>query len=157
LTRASAPLSGNDRRAQPGTHQITTRTLESPPDEQESQKKGRIGISIAKDRHGHVGPRGPIAIAHVVPEDDGKQVTIVITPPDGKGEDGEFRPTELMERTSRAIEDAPGPLTKRGLRALVKGNHAWGDRALRLLIEEEYVLAPPGGRQSYSSIKPFRK
>ncbi len=93
---------------------------------------------------------------HIAPENDGKVVTIVIAPPDGKGDGGELRPTELMERTSRVIEETPG-LNRRSLRGRVGGKHDWADRALRLLIEEKYVLAPPGGRQSYSSIRPFRK
>jgi hypothetical protein len=56
-----------------------------------------------------------------------------------------FRPTKLMERVSRAIEETPG-LSKRAIRDSVKGKASWVDLALELLIAEHHVRTQPDGQ-----------
>lgn len=67
-----------------------------------------------------------------------------------------FRPTVLMERVSRAIEDEPG-LTRRALRTAVAGNHAAKELALELLVIEERVARRKQGQAvRHFSTRPFR-
>jgi hypothetical protein len=68
------------------------------------------------------------------------------------------RPTALMERLSRAIEQTPG-IGKREIRAL-RGSNRGIDRALSLLLVERYVEAGPAGpgkRQHHHSLKRYRE
>lgn len=67
-----------------------------------------------------------------------------------------FRPTVLMERVSRAIEADPG-LTRRSLRAAVKGKHDAKELALDCLIAEGHVERDDDQRwPTHRSIHPFR-
>lgn len=79
-------------------------------DEPSRTSAGLVKLKVAKDRHGHV--RGhaqgkTIAEVRVTPCDDGESVSVVLTPAAG-GEGEQFRPTRLMERVSRAVEQEPG-------------------------------------------------
>jgi hypothetical protein len=59
-------------------------------------------------------------------------------------EGGEFRPTALMERISRAIEDSPG--TSKSEIRRVQGKNDAKDLALRLLIQEGFVRVELDGQ-----------
>lgn len=122
-------------------------------------REGLVKVWVAKDRPGHVrqhgerqhGGRDLIADMRLVSEDEGG-VTIDLKPP---LDPAEFRPTVLMERLSRAIEQSPG-ITKRDLRK-VPGKTEFKDKALRLLIAEEFVaLDRDGQAHLHRSIKPYR-
>ena len=69
-----------------------------------------------------------------------------------------FRPTVLMERASRLIEEKPG-LSKRSIRTAVKGmKNDYKDLAVDLLIDEGYVEdRGPGQAHEYHSIRPYRE
>jgi hypothetical protein len=127
-------------------------------DEPSRLAPGLVKLTISKDRHGHV--RGHalgkvIAEVQITPGDDGERVAVTIAP--GVGEDGDFRPTRLMERTSIAIEDHPG-LGTRDLRAAVKGKDDAKRLALQRLVEEEYVEARRDGQKlRHYSLRPFRE
>lgn len=69
--------------------------------------------------------------------------------------DGDFRPTVLMERMSRAAEENPG-LTLRGLRDITRGNHATKAKALARLIAEGYVEASGGSHPTHHSRSAYR-
>lgn len=105
-------------------------------------RAGKLKLTIQKDRHGHV--RGhaagaTIALARIEPADEGESVTVTFEPPDAASATGEFRPTVLMERASRAIEETPG-LTSRELREHIKGTRATAkDAALQILVREHYI------------------
>jgi hypothetical protein len=74
----------------------------------------------------------------------------------GAGASPAFRPTVLMERISRALEDTPG-LTKRAIRGTVAGNNDAKDLGLELLIADRYVRVEVEGQaRKHHSIKPFR-
>jgi hypothetical protein len=70
--------------------------------------------------------------------------------------DGNFKPTILMQKISKAIENQPG-ITTIDIRAL-KGENAAKNTALRILIEEGYVRTEPHGRSvRHYSVKPYRE
>jgi hypothetical protein len=75
----------------------------------------------------------------------------------GEQRDGAaFRPTTLMERVSRAIEDKPC-LTRRALRAAVRGKHEAKQLALELLIAEGFVeQRAEGAHPTHISVMPYR-
>ena len=68
-----------------------------------------------------------------------------------------FRPTVLMERVSRALEESPG-LPKRAVRATVKGNTNAVDLALELLIADGHVHADVVGQaHRHHVVRPYRE
>jgi hypothetical protein len=72
-------------------------------------------------------------------------------------DDGGFRPTVLMERASKAIEQTPG-LSKRAVRDGVKGDNRTLEHALELLVLEDYVEArPEGNAVRHYSKRPYRQ
>jgi hypothetical protein len=122
---------------------------------------GLVKLTMSKDRHGHV--RGHvtgrlIALVRITPENDGERVRVVFDPPDApEREDGKFRPTRLMERTSVAIEGMPG-MSNTDIRDAVVGKAAAKALALRCLIEEEYVEQRKNGKAvCHYSLRPFRE
>ena len=70
----------------------------------------------------------------------------------------QFRPTVLMGRMSRAIEDTPG-MTQRWLLASVTGKRAALCTALRTLIQEGYVEARQEGKTAalHYALEPYRE
>lgn len=131
----------------------TTQVLKAPS----RQRAGKVKLKLAKDRHGHVGPRGDIALVEITPEDDGQRVRVVLNPPDGKlGATDDWEPTELMERTSNVIKDTPG-LSKTEVRRRVGGNQKYGFLALKLLIDGDYVEVRHQGRQKqlHYHVRPY--
>ena len=75
----------------------------------------------------------------------------------GGGDDAAFRPTFLMEKASRAIEQEPG-LTKRAVRDAVGGTAKYVDLALEMLIAEGHVeVRKDGMALRCHAIEPFRQ
>jgi hypothetical protein len=110
---------------------------------------GLIKLKVEKDRHGHVRGRaagGVIALAHITPSDNGEHVTVSLEAPEVLvTETGDFRPTTLMERVSRYLEDEPGA-TSRTVRTDVSGKAAYVDQALRVLVAEGFISQRPDGQ-----------
>jgi hypothetical protein len=74
----------------------------------------------------------------------------------GESYSTEFRPTVLMERTSRLIEAHPG-ISNADLRTEVRGNQNSKAAALRVLVAEGFVEQRQDGKTSrHHSIRPFR-
>lgn len=121
---------------------------------------GLVKITIQKDRHGHVRSHaqgGVIALAHIIPSDGGARVSVLLDPPDSStNAEGEFRPTVLMGRVARYIEEDPGAGVN-AIRRGVEGKRARDkDLALRLLITEGYIeRRQEGQRQRHYSVQPF--
>lgn len=72
-------------------------------------KAGRMGLIVAKDRHGSVGAIGE-TVAHIVvtPIAGGERTTMDVQPPPvGAGPGGTFMPTKLMVRVSHLLDDGP--------------------------------------------------
>lgn len=103
---------------------------------------GMVKIKVEKDRHGHVrnhAQAGVIALAHITPADNGESVSVTLELPDaGTTESGDFRPTVLMGRVARYVEDAPGASRNDVIRD-VPGKRAYLDEALRHLIADGYI------------------
>lgn len=121
-------------------------------------RQGKVKITVAKDRPGHVRTHqaddGRIALM-TLDSHDGGGVTVTLDPPEHTGE--AFRPTFLMERLSRAIEEQPG-LSKRGLRKAVPGKNDAKDLALELLITEGYIAARhEGNADRHYPSNPYRE
>lgn len=120
---------------------------------------GKVKITLSKDRHGHIpGARGStIAIATIAPADEGQTVTVRLDPPDSSDQAGHFRPTVLMEKVSRYVEQHPAA-GRNQIREGVTGKTQAKDLALTLLVEEGWIDRQKDG-QSYrhTTLRPFRK
>jgi len=121
---------------------------------------GTSRITVEKDRPGGVrafaANRKHVGELALTAYPDGG-VTAHITPATELPEGG-FRPTLLMERMSDALAKSKAPLTKRALRAAVKGKSEAKDLALELLVGEGYVTVEAGARgaQLHRSVRPYR-
>ena len=125
------------------------------------QTAGMIKIRVEKDRHGHVRGHaigGVIALAHITPHDNGDRITVALEPPEGStSEAGVFRPTTLMERVSRFLEEEPGA-TGRNIRAGVSGKGEYVDQALRVLIADKFVERRADGQANrHYSVDEYRE
>lgn len=124
--------------------------------------RGRSGLStltVGKDRPGRVREHqalgSHIAELRLSSDAESGSVVVELAPPAGEG-GGEFRPTRLMERVSRAVEEEPG-LNKRAIRGL-QGKNETLDLALSLLMADGFVRLELAGRaQAHFSVRPFRE
>ena len=103
---------------------------------------GHVKLKVEKDRHGHVRGHAQgrvIAEVRITPADDGERVTVTLEPPGASfTDDGEFRPTHLMEKVSRLLEAEPGAGVNE-IRRSVSGKGEFVDLAVRVLIAEKFV------------------
>lgn len=113
-------------------------------------RDGHLTITCAKDRHGTHQRGNIVASAHVLNACGGVRIRLE-APTD------QFRPTTLMERVSRFLEETPTANTRAVLQA-VSGKDRHIRQALDLLHEEGYVTMETGGRggQQWVSKMAFR-
>jgi hypothetical protein len=123
-------------------------------------KDGLVRVKVNKDRPGHVrqfAVGDQIGLMRLRSDEKTGAVTVTINPPDSVDDAGEFRPTHLMERLSREVEDHPGQSRQELLEA-VGGNRNSATTALRLLVDEGFVSREPDGRKKlHSSARRFRE
>lgn len=124
-------------------------------------RDGTLKLTVHKDRPGHVrgfAAENVAALVDLSSHDEGDRVVVTLRPPDVDADRSTFRPTVLMERVSRAIEDAPG-LSQRAIRDTVKGTKTDVKLlALELLIAEGNVRVEPDGQARRHYIeRPFRE
>lgn len=124
-------------------------------------KKGRAVITVAKDREGAIREQtAGNTIAELVLDSTGGALYAALEVPRGvsKTDDGQFRPTILMERVSRWIEDNPGQ-SGRQIEGNVSGKNTGIRDAIRVLALEGRIEGTPGLRSSvhYSSVTPYRE
>jgi hypothetical protein len=121
---------------------------------------GLVKIKVEKDRPGHVRSHaegGVVALARIEPSEGGRRVNVTLDPPDSStSEDGTFRPTVLMGRVARHVEDEPGA-TQNGVRKNVEGKRGTDkDLALRRLVDEGFIERRQEGRAwRHYSVHPF--
>ena len=128
--------------------------------------RGELSIRVGKDRPGLVRPqsgtyragdRTQQAAIAIIDSTDGETIQYTLEPPratDPTGQHNTFRFTYFMEAISRLLEDAGKPVSKRGIRAAVKGDNGKLDEALASLITEGYATTTPQGT---TSAKPYRQ
>ena len=72
-------------------------------------------------------------------------------------DDGAFRPTGLMEKASKVIEESPG-LGREDVLWLVGGKRKYTGAALGLLVAEQYVRTEQDGRAETALLsRPYRE
>jgi len=125
---------------------------------------GESKVILHKDRPGRLRPRASgKLLGRLVLESDAVTGSVghVIEPAaDG---DGKFRPTALMERVSRYVELASGPVSQKRIRDEVVGKVKYLVEATRCLLEEGYLETTPGpivagnATATYASVRPYRE
>jgi len=120
------------------------------------------GVAVlicAKDRHGHYRKGQRVAELHVTPQPAGVRVELVAAIESTAGEAGGFRPTVLMERVSRAVEQAGDLLTFNSIADRVKGKRQHVRTAVDVLVAEGHLTATGGPRRAilHGSVKPYRE
>jgi AAA domain len=127
--------------------------------------RGRDGLVVAKiskDRVGHLRAiavgKDRIALMRFTADPDGGLAIDIEAPEDTTGADGQWRPTFLMERVSRALEASFEPMNRQEALDAVKGNTNQKGAALAALIAEECVTVETVGRERlHKSVKQFRQ
>jgi hypothetical protein len=124
-------------------------------------RTGRVEVAITKDRPGHVrqyeGQRYVIAIFEARSMDNGK-IEVSLLPGDRASDDGSVRLSGYMERASKVLETASGPLSAEEVRDLAHGKNEYIRPALRHLVQEGYARTtsgPRGNSTLYLHVKPF--
>lgn len=115
------------------------------------QRAGHADLIQAKDREGTVGEDGtPVATLHVEPNPSSGTTTFELRPPStSTTPDGTFRPTVLMERISRWLENENRYDRRPGRKQIldaVTGKKAALEQALQVLIDEGWVSVETTGR-----------
>ena len=121
-------------------------------------KPGKLRLIVAKDRLGNRAKGTTAAEVHMEPG-EGERVVISLSVSEAQlaTERGEvFRPTVLMERVSRFVEEYPECST-RTIREHIKGKGEAVKQAIEVLVAEGYIDTSPGPRRSikHTSIRPF--
>lgn len=94
-----------------------------------ADKAGKITLTCAKDRNGTFAQNQVVAEVKV---DPAARTLLDIVAPAGRNEQGKvLRPTTLMERVSRFLEDQGGPVSRNQIETMVPGNA----QAKRLAID----------------------
>lgn len=111
---------------------------------------GHLRLLCAKDRHGTHQRGHTVANIHI--RTTGDDVSLEVIAPEAT-----FRPTTLMERVSRFLEETPTASTN-AVTKNVTGKKEHLRHALDVLLSEGYVAVSDGGTggQQWSSLKPFR-
>ena len=130
--------------------------------------RGVIVVRCAKDRPGNVRPYcGPWRkgdrtqeAARIVVDSrtPGATIVTVEAPRIGNEPAAPFRPTALMERASRIVEDAPG-LSRNGLTTKMGGKKETAAAAVEVLVLEGYLTRAPGvnNSQQHTAVRPYRQ
>lgn len=125
---------------------------------------GRHGItkmSIEKDRPGALRQHAKgkrIADLHLESDPDTHALAWRIETPDtAEGDDGTLRPSVIMERISRHLDEFPQGLTKRSIRTSVSGGNDMIDLAVDLLVDGGFVTVDKVGQSHlHVNARPYR-
>jgi DnaB-like helicase N terminal domain/AAA domain len=120
-------------------------------------KDGKVRVRVEKDRPGHVRPfegeDKQVAMMRLRSDAETGAVTVDLDPPEVGGGD-DFRPTHLMERISRAVDQTPG-MTTREIRGL-GGKAGALDAGLRILLSEGYIRVEKDGQaHRHQPVRPY--
>lgn len=123
---------------------------------------GLARLTVTKDRHGwirSVAAGGTfVGEFHGISDPTTNHLTVEVRPSSAVDAEGQFRPTHLMEKISRALELAMSPMSGAAVERAVRGNPRHIALALRALVDEECVRIEdgPGRSKLHSSVTPFR-
>ncbi|MBK6857918.1 MAG: AAA family ATPase [Microthrixaceae bacterium] len=117
--------------------------------------EGMVKMICGKDRLGTY--RRGQTVAEVAVKPIGDEVEIDLVAPAQKP-DGPFRPTHLMERVSRHLEESGASLGRNAIRDQVPGQNKAVVAALTLLVDEGFVAVTEQGQAHlHHSVKPYRE
>jgi hypothetical protein len=121
-------------------------------------RTGRAKLTVHKDRPGFFERPSPGLFVLTSDPTDGR-CRWEIEPDSSVGEEGEFRPTHLMERVSRYLEISDKPRSRRAIEENVKGKAEYVRRAIDALIGEGYAVefVGPHGARLVQLETPFRQ
>jgi hypothetical protein len=132
--------------------------------------RGVLVLRVGKDRPGQVRRHcGPFRksdrtqeAARIVVDSTGPVTVLTVDPwHDSTTDDdsGDFRPTAIMEKVSRAVEGAGEPLTGRDIRDMVAGRVDYVNRATRLLVAEGFLARATGKGNAHlhTLTRPYRQ
>jgi hypothetical protein len=119
------------------------------------ERAGRSKVTTAKDRCGtHV--RGVKAAEFALDATQYPYVAALEVPTPSTDQEGEFRPTALMEKVSRYVEMTPGS-SKSTIEKARLGKTDYVRQALELLIKEGYVdITVSGQSHRHTVVRPYR-
>jgi hypothetical protein len=131
-------------------------------------RKGAVDLQVTKDRPGSLRPTcGPMgqhqsqlaATFHFDSTSEDGPTTVRVEAPSAEGEErAAFRPTVLMERASRHLEDATGPVSRVVILSDIGGKRDYGIAALDVLVTEGYVHRERRGQALlHTSIRAYRQ
>ena len=123
-------------------------------------QNGELKMTVTKDRPGHVraislGAKA-VGVAHLRSANENK-VRIMIEP--FRDKNGGFRPTHLMEKVSKLLEGANGPLSKSAVEKGIEGKADAIRIACQCLIDGGFVEIQNGSRNSLNLmlVKAYRE
>lgn len=120
-------------------------------------QEGMVKLVCGKDRHGNYRRGQVVAEVTVTGDPDAETITLEVVAPLA-GDGATFRPTHLMERVSRHLEDTGEPLTRNAVRDDVTGNNDAVIKALAVLVDEGYVEREKVGQaHHHRHLKPYRE
>lgn len=115
--------------------------------------RGITRLRIAKDRPGQLREHGLHSEGglrwigdFILDTRDLVEPAFIQPPTEAKKAAEEWRPTELMESICAAMQKAKRPLSKTEIRSRVKGRNEIVQRALAILVDEDYLKEEPGPR-----------
>lgn len=121
------------------------------------EKEGMVKLICGKDRHGNYRRGQVVAEVAVTPGVEANTIALEVVAPLA-GDGANFRPTHLMERVSRHLEDTAAPLTRNAVRDDVTGNNDAVIKALAVLVDEGYVeRVKVGQAHHHRHLKPYRE
>jgi hypothetical protein len=117
---------------------------------------GRARIEVFKDRPGHLERPSPgnLEIVH-----EGERCAWQIVADASKGAEGEFRPTNLMEKVSRFVERQDAPPSHNQIDKAVPGKAEYKRQAIAILVREGYAEEFEGKNRArlVRSLRPYHE
>ncbi len=121
--------------------------------------KGRYKIATHKDRGGYL-KRGHLADLSLSSDPDTHSIEWAFTEPEVSiGDDGYFRPTTLMEKASKELEQRLEPTTRNSVFESIGGTKDYVLKAITALVHEGFVTETSGPNRSklVESARPYRE
>jgi hypothetical protein len=115
-------------------------------------RDGKLKLTVAKDRPGNR-PKGSVAAIIDMITVGGMVDLVAHIDESSTDADGKFRPTTLMEKVSRFLEQAMTPASKAAVERGVTGKATHIRQAIDCLVEDGHVVSTPSGFESVSKYR----